>query len=254
MHARVLLLAVPLLLAVLLVPRADGAAAAAPFDCSTLRAFFSAETGQNVSDIPVTATINGPSYFPVWFHVPLHQQQTNYTCGPASMHATLLAFGFNVSEEALATEMQTNSDIGTNISQMQLAATARNLAAVFVINTLKEDLRFALSNGQLVIVLYQAWADEPTVPYINVWDSGHFSVLFGMDDVNVYLMDPWTGQYGYIPTDYFMATRWHAPDEYGEYGICVRCALFVGPSATAPLPPRIAVQLAAAPAGLIFVD
>jgi predicted double-glycine peptidase len=170
------------------------------------------------------------------------------------MRSTLLAFGMNISEDSLAIEMQTNSDIGTNMSRMQAAAAVRNLSSTVVVNTSLQDVRYALSRGQLVIVLYQAWADEPTVPYINVWDSGHYSVLFGIDDVNIYLMDPWTGAYGFVPTEYFMAARWHAPDDVAPEGICVRCSLLVGASPQVPPPAKILVQRAGAPAGLIFID
>ena len=228
------------------------AAAAGGSTCDALHAFLVAQTGVNSSAMPLTAGVNSPGYFPTWFNVTEYQQETNWTCGPASLHSTLLAFGYDVSEDELASEMGTNSDIGTNISRMQAAASARNLSATLVQRATLLDLRFALSNGQLVIVLYQAWADEPATPYINVWDSGHFSVLFGMDDQNVYLMDPWTGRFGYIPTQYFVYARWHAPDEYGDYGICVRCALLVGPLGTRT-PPKILVQQSM-PKDLIFVN
>jgi hypothetical protein len=77
------------------------------------------------------------------------------------------------------------------------------------------DLRRAVAAKRPVMVAFQAWGDKPG-SYADPWEDGHYSIVAGMDDRNVYLMGPSTlGNYTFIPISEFEA-RWHdahkAPD------------------------------------------
>lgn len=204
------------------------ASAASESSCDSVRrALFSVSS--NASSKLVTPTLNTAAFLTVSYEVPTYQQQFNYSCGPSSMLSVLWALGFeNETELSLMAEMGTNWEVGTNFSQMVAAVDRRGLVYSAVANAHIVNIREALARGQVVIILYQAWSNE-TIPYINVWDSGHFSVVFGMDEGSIFVMDPWTGVLSYIPSTYFEMVRWHAPDSYGAFGICSRCMLAVGP-------------------------
>jgi predicted double-glycine peptidase len=197
--------------------------------CSRLTSILQ-ERSSNHSKQLLKATVNTAAFFPVAYEIPTYQQQFNYSCGPSSLLTVLQALGFaNESEISLMNEMGTNWMVGTNLSQMISAVERRGLSALALQKASIRDIRESLTRGRVVIILYQAWSNE-TVPYINVWDSGHFSVVFGIDkDNNLLVMDPWTGVLGYIPSEYFYFSRWHAPDPYGDQSICARCMVAVGP-------------------------
>ncbi len=79
-----------------------------------------------------------------------------------------------------------------------------------------EQLQACLDNKQPVIIAYQAWKDNPSIPYQDDWEDGHFSIAIGYDSNNIYFMDPYTlGNYTSIPTSEFL-TRWHDIDDFAE--------------------------------------
>ncbi|CUG90239.1 peptidase, putative, partial [Bodo saltans] len=178
----------------------------------------------------VTVRVNTAHFYPTFYEVPQYKQTTVYTCGPSSLWSAMTALNIqNITEDSLAAEMHTNDNIGTLLSEMHDAAARRGLAAELFQNATADDIRSTIASGKLAVVLYEAWAEEYETAGPNVWDSGHFSVVFGVDTANVYLMDPWTGDFGYIPWGQFLNERWHAPDPFGDFGICQRCFLAVGP-------------------------
>ena len=74
------------------------------------------------------------------------------------------------------------------------------------------------------MILYQAWS-ESSESWGDCWDDGHYSVVIGVDDENVYLEDPsLAGEIGFIPRPEFL-TRWHDVDREGNelerFGIAV---------------------------------
>ena len=166
-----------------------------------------------VEDVPMS--VDPAVAQPVFLSLPLVKQQTEYTCGPASMTSVLQGLGFaNVTEAALAIEMKTDSKYGTNVSEMADALLRRGVAADMHQYMTLDELRSVLLSGGVVIVLYQAWPGLPTdVDWPIMWHDGHFSVVVGMDESRVYLMDPYQaeGMYGWIPHEEFLQ-RWHDVD------------------------------------------
>jgi len=41
-----------------------------------------------------------------------------------------------------------------------------------------------------VIVNGQAWRDDSGIPWANEWEDGHYMVVIGLDEKNVYFEDP----------------------------------------------------------------
>lgn len=76
-------------------------------------------------------------------------------------------------------------------------------------NMAVDDLKAALAAQSTVIVDIQAWTTQPNVDWENDWDDGHYVVLIGFSDEDVFFMDPSAdGLYAYIPIDEFLK-RWH---------------------------------------------
>ena len=106
-----------------------------------------------------------------------HVRETPGYCGPSSLRAVLLYYGHDVSEKNLATMM--GLDIN-GVTSEALVATAQKLRyeAFLHNNATFEDVQKWLG---LQVPLIVDWFSE---------DDGHYSVLIGLDDHYVHLMDP----------------------------------------------------------------
>ena len=77
------------------------------------------------------------------------------------------------------------------------------------------DLEMIVGAGIPILITYQAWSESDD-PWPECWDDGHYSVVIGIDDENVYLEDPsLIGEIGYIPRKEFLE-RWHDVDREGN--------------------------------------
>ena len=83
------------------------------------------------------------------------------------------------------------------------------------------DLEQHVKDGSTVILCCQAWGEKPT-EYQNDWKDGHYMVVVGMDDNNIYVMDPSTeARYNWLPITE-LESRWHDIDNgTPRYGIAV---------------------------------
>lgn len=147
----------------------------------------------------------------LYFLIPLHHQELDYTCGPSSALSVLEAYGFSEHEAALANLMGTNSANGTSW---------RNIAAVFVSKGFSvfssqyrtlDDVKAALVQGHVTIIGYEAWSGVNTTTNSSFdWEDSHYSVIIGYNQTGILLMDPWqtVGYYGFIEFQTFL-TRWH---------------------------------------------
>jgi len=143
--------------------------------------------------------------------VPIVQQATEYSCGPASLTAVLKYWdAFDGEERDLYGPLKTTEKDGTEPAALVAVAKARGLAAELKEDLSLADLRAALREGATAIVDFQAWRAEPaTATWRDTWESGHYSVLVALDDDDVYLMDPSAGlAYAYVPRAEFLE-RWH---------------------------------------------
>jgi len=146
-------------------------------------------------------------------YLPDVRQGTNYTCGVSTLQAVLHYWGIPAEEDDLARMLNTTSESGTYPQDMVRVASSMGLDAEFRDNVTLEELRDSLRQGFPVIIDGQAWRDpaDNGTPWSDEWDEGHYMVVLGMDDQNVYLEDPYMlGGRGFMPRQEFLE-RWHNP-------------------------------------------
>ena len=150
--------------------------------------------------------------------LPSVRQKTTYTCGPAAARSVFAYYGHGeLGERALAKRMGTTSKDGTDPGGITRVARQLGLTAHIEHNMTLEGLKRLVKRGVPVMVAYQAWVEPPKqagqVKWSDDWKDGHYSVVVGMDEKNVYFADPSTGAgwRGYIPRQEFDA-RWHDTD------------------------------------------
>jgi predicted double-glycine peptidase len=147
----------------------------------------------------------------VLLRVPLCRQATGYTCGVASLQSILYYYGYEIRQDNLAEELESNPETGTNYHKIMNAAQVRDIRVEARRDLTLDELKAALHGGKPVMVAIQAWADNPSL-YADDWDDGHWAIAIGYDKERIYLMDPSTlGNFTCIPVSEFLL-RWHDLD------------------------------------------
>ena len=156
--------------------------------------------------------------------VPLVRQPNTYTCGVAAVLSILGYYGKELSYDDLTKELKATDKNGVDHRDIIKFFKTNGFDVELQKGMLMSDLMGCIDESIPVIVCLQAWAQDSIVE-AESWEHGHWAVVVGYDEENVYLMDPSTlGNYTYIPIDEF-AQRWH--DQDGEIrlrqaGIIVR--------------------------------
>lgn len=165
-----------------------------------------------------------PQLAAVRIRAPLVRQPDGYTCGVAALQSVLHYFGITVRFDALAAALGADPEQGVNFRRMVAYARTCGLNVTYFTEMTPEHLYNAIDDGAPVIVALQAWGSGLKSAYLDAWDDGHYAVVVGYDQSNIYFMDPSTlGNYTYIPTEEFL-TRWH--DCYEEAGKVIRLNRF----------------------------
>jgi len=155
---------------------------------------------------------SGPDLPANVLHVPIHQQETDYSCGPAALLSVLRYWrAFDGAERDLYDLLETTPKDGTEPSKIVGAAAAFGLSVEMRTGMTTDDLRAALARGETVILDMQAWraGNSARMPWENVWEDGHYAVLIGMDAKYAYFMDPvLKDSYAYMPLEE-LPRRWH---------------------------------------------
>ena len=142
--------------------------------------------------------------------VPVVRQALEYTCGPGALAAVLYYWEvFSGPERDLYDSLGT-TEKGTSPSSLVKTAKKYGLKAEIQENLTVDSLRRFLSDGKTVILSFQAW---PKKKKPDNWETdtsdGHYAVLIGLNDQNIFLMDPaMAGKYGFITIKEFVS-RWH---------------------------------------------
>lgn len=140
-------------------------------------------------------------------NVPDVKEPTNYSSGPSSLQAVLAYYGTDTSISKIINITNTTEN-GTAPDKLVQASIELGFNAQLKENLTLQDLQNNLNQGIPIIILCQAWGDNGT-PYSNDTAHGHYMVVIGMDEKNVYLEDPAIlGSRGYIPRQEFLE-RWH---------------------------------------------
>lgn len=154
--------------------------------------------------------------------IPLHRQETNYSCGAAAVREVLLYYGMDVPEAYLRLAMGSNPQDGTNPSAMVdylnragLRAEARQMSI--------PDLHACVDAGVPVIIDLQAWADEPT-DYSSDLEDGHYAVLSGYEDGMLFFADPAHPKPVFL-AEQDLGPRWHDVEADGTITNCLGIAV-----------------------------
>ncbi|MCX5790492.1 MAG: C39 family peptidase [Elusimicrobia bacterium] len=181
--------------------------------------------------------------------VPLHQQETNYSCGAAALFSVLRYWqAFDGKERDLYSPLGTTRKDGTEPPKLAQVAKTFGLSAELRKGMTLSDLRAALDQGQTVIVDIQAWREGKTAKtaWKDDWEDGHYVVLVGLDDKNAFFEDPvLKDSYAYMPVEE-LPVRWHDYEDrhgrtqrYWQAGIVIHGKT----PAPAPLPAKKPARL-----------
>lgn len=137
--------------------------------------------------------------------VPFFEQDTDYTCGPASLRMVLAYFGHSIDEEDLARELGTNDAMGTERDRMSGILKQYGLVPFERTDATLDDMRHLLQNGFPVIVRFLEKEEN----------SDHYGVVVGIDEKNIVLNDPWSGLHVLYELGLFMI-RWPCTYKNGQ--------------------------------------
>ena len=165
-----------------------------------------------------------PTRTPRLMPLPDVRQGTTYTCGTASLMSILAYFGWkggDPNERAMAQELGTTWRNGTEPTDLIRMGRKLGLRVDQREHLTLDDLTREVRAGHPVMVAYQAYATEGgpvphKKPWSEDWGDGHWSIVIGIDDQNVYLEDPsMLGKRGFIPRAEFLE-RWHDTDSQNQ--------------------------------------
>jgi len=144
--------------------------------------------------------------------IPIARQSTNYTCGVASVQSILQHFGDEYREDKLAQLLKAGVDWGTGWRDIVEFTKGLGYTVHGKLETTLGEVKKYVDAGTPVMVAFQAWSEPVPEDWTKVTEDGHYSVVIGYDDDNLFFMDPSTlGNYTYIPIKQFM-DRWHDSD------------------------------------------
>lgn len=141
--------------------------------------------------------------------VPDVRQSTTYSCGASCLQGILMYWGIEHREGDLIVLLNTSPDSGTDPEDIVRVAVDKGLKGEIKDNLTLEELELSIKDGIPVIVAIQAWRDEQGEPWEKVWEDGHYVIVTGFDEKNIYFEDPsLLGSKGFIEREEFLS-RWH---------------------------------------------
>ena len=140
------------------------------------------------------------------------RQSTDYTCGPSALQAVLAYWGRDVEENDLAALLGTTSEVGTFPEDIARGARTLGFQAEVREGLTLDEVQAHTSSGEPMIALAQVWRsqkDAALKSVSNEWENGHYIVVLGVDDRNVYFQDPFVRMSkAFIPRKTF-EEHWH---------------------------------------------
>ena len=122
-------------------------------------------------------------------------------CGPASLKMVMDYFGKAVSEEEVAERCGRDPELGTDDASIKRAAEEYGFKVEIQNNSTYADIEKWLAKGVPVIV---DWFTSGRRDYNDSQvPDGHYSVIVGLDEENIYLQDPEIGGMRTIKRDDF---------------------------------------------------
>lgn len=157
--------------------------------------------------------------------VPDTNQETDSTCGASALLAVCLYFQTGPKEERRVVQaMRMSLRDGSDPEDVRRGALHGGLTYHEVQPMSQQRLKQFLDVGKPVLVMLQAWADEP-VNYADDWNDGHWVVAIGYDNTGFYFEDPSIARRRGFLSYEELAIRWHDVGKYGQhvpqYGIAL---------------------------------
>ena len=142
--------------------------------------------------------------------LPSTPQKDEFSCGAAAVQSVAQYFGHWTRQEDVAKSLGTSEAQGTHPNRMVEFLNKLKLKATMVTDMSWEALQHLNQDRNCAVILdFQAWQKPKPTDYSNVWDSGHYATLVGLDDTTIYLRDPSIiGSLGVLSKEDFLS-RWH---------------------------------------------
>lgn len=130
--------------------------------------------------------------------IPYYKQQTEYTCGPASVRMILASFGIKKSESQIAQKVLVTKKFGTSRKNIQKLLSFFGIRFTVYSHASLSLADRALQKGNTLIINY---FDLPPDP------EDHYAVIVGITSSHIILHDPYWGRYFEIKRTVFLK-RW----------------------------------------------
>lgn len=156
------------------------------------------------------------------------RQTTNYSCGPVCLSMVLRFHGKTLDEQTLIRRTGTTPEDGLSPSGIAKFLRKSRYSHKQQQRMTLSLLKAYLERGWPVIVAYQAWPHKPSETDLGrSWDHGHYSVVVGIRDARICLVDPSSRrQRRWLDADKFIAS-WRDIETSGR--IYRRWGVAVGP-------------------------
>ena len=154
-------------------------------------------------------------------------QATDHTCGAAALLSICSYYGCGPRDEAAVVVDMGFGEAGSDPAHVLRAVRQYGLHYREYRPMTDRQLARCLDRGRPVLLMLQAWPDEPPpTGFANVWDSGHWVVAVGYDARRVYFADPSLEGARAFLTHEELAERWHdieGEDEHHvhRYGVAI---------------------------------
>ena len=142
---------------------------------------------------------------------PEYRQPDGDSCGATAMHMILSYYGEDENLEVVEKIAGTNHEYGTPISGIKKVVEKYKIKyneGTFTIDDLKKNV----DAGFPTLLMLQAWSIKDNVDWKNEWDQGHYVVVRGYSNKNIYFADPINIKIDYLSYDDLME-RWHGWDD-----------------------------------------
>ncbi len=116
------------------------------------------------------------------------RQQNGYECGLSSVMTILGTLGVKVRKDSLKKKLGTTSKHGTHPDKIKTLFQDLELEFREKHRASLNDLENKVKKRKLCLVVYQAWGSQK---YYDKLESGHYSVVFGVEKDYLWLADPY---------------------------------------------------------------
>lgn len=138
--------------------------------------------------------------------IPFYKQDTDHTCGPASLQMVFSFFGYFKSEKKLSLEVRANHKDGTKHDAMIEIARKEGFYCYVNNDSSWDEIKRFITEGLPAIIHFA----EPQT------DEEHYAVVIGFEKSEIILNDPWNGKNFKMKKKEFLP-RWRGSQGNRQY-------------------------------------